>query len=413
MDQMAGRTVSALVTVDGRRLGAVGPFPVDTPWWADVGPVVSHLEPALGVPVAVLRLLTVDGGEGARDGHVTYHVEALRPPVRELPSPWPAGSGDLVGPAARRADWATASGVREALEWADSALRASGRPPSGPAGQVKTWNLSGLFRIPTARGPVWLKTTPGFAACEASVIGAFARVAPESVPAVVAADPARRRVLLDHVPGVDCWDAPDDVVRDAVDRLVAAQAAIAERAEGVPAGLPDRTPRVLAGMVDELLDGAAAAELSPGELSSARRLAGRLPALIASLEACGLPHTVVHGDFHPGNVRSDGRRAVMVDFADSHFGHPVLDGLRMRDFTPDGERAARVARFWAEAWSARVPGSDPVRALALGGPLAHLSYAVRYQEFLDNIESSERPYHAGDPAQEIRAALECAGPAGL
>jgi hypothetical protein len=30
---------------------------------------------------------------------------------------------------------------------------------------------------------------------------------------------------------------------------------------------------------------------------------------------------------------------------------------------------------------------------------------VRYQEFLDNIEPSERVYHQGDPAAAIRHAL--------
>ncbi|MDT3445085.1 MULTISPECIES: hypothetical protein [unclassified Pseudofrankia] len=53
----------------------------------------------------------------------------------------------------------------------------------------------------------------------------------------------------------------------------------------------------------------------------------------------------------------------------------------------------------------RMPGSDPARALAVAAPLGQLSYAVRYQEFLDNIEPSERIYHAGDPAATVRAAL--------
>jgi hypothetical protein len=56
--------------------------------------------------------------------------------------------------------------------------------------------------------------------------------------------------------------------------------------------------------------------------------------------------------------------------------------------------------------------SDPARALALAEPLAHLTYAVRYQEFLDGIEPSERPYHAGDPAAAIRRAVRCAARTG-
>ena len=36
------------------------------------------------------------------------------------------------------------------------------------------------------------------------------------------------------------------------------------------------------------------------------------------------------------------------------------------------------------------------------------AYAVRYQEFLDNIEPTEHVYHRGDPAASIRQAIACA-----
>lgn len=74
------RTVSAWITSEEHFCGVVGPFPVDVPWWAEAGPVVAYLEQVLGVRVWVLRLLSVEGGEGARDGHVTYHVEAAQRP---------------------------------------------------------------------------------------------------------------------------------------------------------------------------------------------------------------------------------------------------------------------------------------------------------------------------------------------
>src|SRR5262245_3968279 len=76
-----GRTVTAWVTAGADYLGAYGPFAVDLPWWAEVEPVAAHLGRALGVPVLVVRLLRVEGGSGARGGHVTYHVEALHPPA--------------------------------------------------------------------------------------------------------------------------------------------------------------------------------------------------------------------------------------------------------------------------------------------------------------------------------------------
>ncbi|CAO5155924.1 Aminoglycoside phosphotransferase [Frankia sp. AiPs1] len=361
----------------------------------------------LGVPVMVLRLLDVEGADcadGARDGHVTYHVQASRPPSDRQLAPAPIDHHTRIKPAARRAEWATPAGLREAMSWADTALRTAGRPASGPVQQVKTWNLAGVFRIPTTHGPVWLKTTPPFAACEADVIGAFAQVDPRLVPAVLAADPAGGRVLLEHVPGTDCWDASAATIRDAVSRLVTAQAALAQRPGTVPDGLRDRTPLALIDQVNWLLDGDAADELTADELTAAHDLAQRLPELVAELDACGLPHTLVHGDFHPGNWRSDGQRTVLVDFSDSHFGHPVLDGLRPREFLSE-HQWAHATDVWAATWSACQPGCDPARALAIAAPLGHLANAVIYQEFLDNIEPSERRYHAGDPARTIRAAL--------
>ena len=391
--------MSALVTWDDVYLGAIGPFAVEVPWWVEVEPVVAHLRQALGVPVFVLRLLSVEGGEGARDGHVTYHVAALERPAGGLLNPDPVDLAALTGPQVLRLPWARMEGIREALTWASDTLRTAGRPLTGPAEQYRTWNLSALFRLPTEQGPVWLKTTPAFATDEASVIAAFARVDPTLVPPVIGAGPGR--VLLDHLPGEDCWDAPAQVITSAVPRLVAAQAALAGRPPGFPAGLPDRRTPVLVAQIRALLDGPVSGDLSAGEITAARGLLNRF----RLLDECGLPDTIVHGDFHPGNWRSDGGPPAVMDWADAHIGNPVQDGLRARDFLPEAKRPI-ASRAWVEAWTARRPGCDPERALAVAEPLTHLAYAVRYQEFLDGIEPSERIYHLGGPAASIRAALK-------
>jgi hypothetical protein len=239
-----GRMVTAVVTHAGGHAGKVGPFPVEVPWWAEVEPVVAQLEQTLAVPVVVLRLLTVEGSDGARDGHVTYHAEALEPPGELTPCHFADDDHPL------RLPWARPSGVRELFQWAARHVGLTGRPV-----QTKTWNLSGLFRLPTADGTVWLKAIPGF--------------------------------------------------------------------------------------------------------------------------------------------------------ADAHWGNPVFDGLRAIDFLPPGRRR-QTADAWIAAWTAAAPRSRPAEALRIAEPLAQLAYAVRYQEFLDNIEPSERVYHRGDPAASIRRALACA-----
>jgi hypothetical protein len=374
--------VSAVVTSAGAPVGRVGPFPVAVPWWAEVEPVVAHLGAVLGVPAYVVRLLGVEGGDGARDGHVTYHVEAPGTTATLPPAPPPDDDEDPL-----RAHWARPEGLRELFAWAEAAL---GAPLKGPPVQRRTWNLGGLFRLPTAAGPVWLKAIPPFAADEARVLAAVAAVDPTLVPAVLAA--AEGRVLLADVPGEDCWDAGPDVIANGLRRFVAAQSVLA-----APPWLPRREP---AGEARALL-ARPDLGLTAEEVSAAHAL---LPGW-AELADCGLPETVVHGDFHSGNWRSDrGGPPVVLDFADAHAGNPVLDGLRLADFLPAAAGpAARAA--WTAAWRAVRPDSDPARALAVAEPLAHLHYAVRYQEFLDGIEESERVYHRGDPAACVRTAL--------
>jgi hypothetical protein len=402
------RTVTAVVTAGPECLGTVGPFPVDVPWWAEMESVVAHLEEALGTEVVVLRLLDVEGSDGARDGHVRYHVAVTERPQRRL-APYRFRDDDHP----LRLPWARLSGIADLLRWAARHVDLTGRPE-----QVRSWNLSGMFRLPTADGPVWLKATPPFAAAEPHAIAAFAAVDPGLVPTVLASAPGR--LLMADIPGVDCWDAAPDVVAGAVRRLVEAQARLVEaqprlveaqpRPTHAPAGppdqrvvLPDRRPHTVADAVRVLLDGPVGAELSPDERAAARALEPRWELLAG----CGLPDTVVHGDFHPGNWRSDGGPPVVFDFADAHVGNPVLDGLRAIDFLPV-DRRATAEDAWVGAWLDAAPGSRPAEALRIADPLAHLAYAVRYQEFLDGIEPSERVYHLGDPAASIRHALAAA-----
>ncbi len=85
----------------------------------------------------------------------------------------------------------------------------------------------------------------------------------------------------------------------------------------------------------------------------------------------------------------------------------MLDALRAIDFLPASRRRT-AADAWIAAWTAAVPRSRPADALRVGEPLAHLVYALRYQEFLDNIEPSEYVYHLGDPAASVRQAIACA-----
>jgi Phosphotransferase enzyme family len=394
-----GRRVRALVLHDGALLGALPAFDVTSPWWADVEPVAAELDRCLGARTAVLRMVATTG-RSPGGGEVTYLAEALTPPTSPLA--WDgAPDPGVLAPQARRMHWAEPGGPARVLDLAAAELRALGRAITGPPVQVKSWNLSCLYRLPTATGPVWVKCTPPFLAPEALAIGYVAEHDPDLVPAVLATTAGGACTLMAELPGVDCWDADAATVGEVLRRYVAVQVALAGRE--LP-GLSDRRVSTLAARADRLLAPDVAGGLTAAEQHALSRLIAALPRRIAAIAATGVPETLVHGDFHPGNWRSDGRRRAVVDWCEASRGHPACDLLRLTDWLP-GPLAALATDQWVAEWRAAVPGCDPGRAAELLRPVQHLEAALTYRGFLDGIEPDERPYHEGDPAEQIRLAL--------
>jgi phosphotransferase family enzyme len=387
------RTVHALVSCDGRYLGAAPPFEVATPWWADVEPVSAHLDELLGAPTAVLRLLRVAGAPDGRTGVATYHVEALGPvdPGRLDPT-GPTDWSVVTRAQARRMPWAEPGGPQQLVDWALTSL---GEPLAGRPTQVKSWNLSCLYRLPLGDRAVWAKASAPFLATDAEAIRVVRRHDAELAPEVLASD--GHRSLLAEAPGVDCYQTDPATIRAVVARWVAVQAAAADDPE--LAGLPARRPDELAGLL-----AAVVSRLDLAERDAAVELVDDVPRLVAELDAAGLPLTLVHGDFHPGNWRSDGTHRQILDWGDCYLGHPAADVQRLMGWLP-ADQAAVAAGTWVDAWRAQRPGSDPERALAPMSVLARVVGAIIYQRFLDHIEPDERIYHEDDPVTEIRAAL--------
>ncbi|MFS8104984.1 aminoglycoside phosphotransferase family protein [Lentzea alba] len=344
---MTERSIIALVSTPSGFAGRTDPIGVRTPWWSDSEPVNEALEQLLGVPTSVLRLISVENSHAPSSGGVvTYHVEAHGEPDRTHLHPADEPEAD----APRRHPWARLGGPAELVAWADAEIERT-----GPAVQVRTWNLSSVHKLPTANGPVWLKAVPPFFEDEAAVIKMVAAHDPTLVPEVIASAPTR--VLLAQALGKDCWDVKAEHVERILPRWVAVQHALAGEPQVRPCAVP--------------------------------------------MPSFGLPDTLVHGDFHPGNWFDSG---VVIDWAEPVWGHPAIDAGRLLEFAPP-ELHDLVRRVWSEAWLRHRPDSRPLEALDAARRATHLLNAVKYQEFLDNIEDSEQVYHRDDPATELRAAL--------
>jgi Phosphotransferase enzyme family len=389
-----------LCTAGGTLLGATAPFPIANQWWRDVEETVTGAREALGLEVRVLRILQASSDTGIpRGGRVAYLAEVDTTPGHLDLNAWP---DNPLRPDPKRLGYAEPGGHQRDLDWATDTLAARGVTVTAAPTQIRTWNLSSIWRLTTSTGLVWLKVTPPFCASEAAIMPLLDQ---HIVPTVLGASPSH--VLLADVPGQDQYDAGAEELRTMAHMLISLQASWAARVPDLEA----------LGVFDKRGDAAlpqihAVADRSRHELDQDTRrglevLVEDLPRRFAALEDCGLPDTLVHGDFHPGNVRGNPGDYRILDWGDCGIGNPLLD-LRafFEYFTPADQ--VDVIDMWQREWSRQVPGCDVTRAVRLVRPLGPLYGALVYQMFLDNIEQSERPYHEGDPARALRRAVSMA-----
>jgi hypothetical protein len=374
-----------LVTLDGRPVGSLPAMPIATPWWQEVGSVVRAARDCHGVDLVILRLLDAELDE-PHGGRVTYLAEVAEAVCAQ---PWTGVLDDHP----RRQPFARPGGPAADLAWARARLAERGLRPTAPPTQVRTWNLSSLWRVPVEGQTVWLKVVPPFFAHESALL---ALMRGTRVPTVLGHDGGR--MLLAEIVGEDLYAAGLPLLLDMVTLLVDLQWLWADRvAELLALGLPDwRAPALaaaIAGVVDRMGD-----EISAEDRVTLAGFVRGLPSRFDAVGACGLRDSLVHGDFHQGNFRGDGHALALLDWGDSGVGHPLLDLPAFFERVPSDAIGA-VRAHWLQQWSEAVPGSDPARASVLLAPVATARQAATYGSFLDNIEPSEQRYHWADPAR--------------
>jgi Phosphotransferase enzyme family len=388
------RVTLVLCTRDGAVLGSLPPFDVPVPWWQEVADVVAAARAVHGLDVVLLRLLstsrpTMPGGE------VCYLAEVAAPPTVAL-VPWTDPTTELDHPL--RQTWARPGGPAADLAWADEVLAERGTPRTGAGKQMRSWNLSSLWRLPTSSGAAWLKVVPPFFAHEGRMLARLNRAV---VPTLIAHDGPR--VLLEEIHGEDQYDAPLPLLVRMVDLLVGLQVEWVSRMdELLSIGVADWRPEALGAKAADAVS-RCAGDL---DVSVARRLeslVASLPQRFADIASCGVPESLVHGDFHPGNVIGSEERLVLLDWGDSAVGHPMLDQAAFVQRLDEADRAVVIDR-WTARWREAVPGCEPERAAALLEPVGALQHAAAYLLFLDNIEPSERVYHRADPGDWLQRA---------
>lgn len=304
--------------------------------------------------------------------------------------------------------WEQAEWLDRAVGWVESQLGRLGLRATGQAEQrhVRPWST--VLRFPTADGDVWFKACMPALAHEVAVVEVLTRLRPESLPELLAADPARGWMLQGDAGTSLRRLAEPERWLEILPRYAELQAGVAEVAETLRrTGAPDRGLATLPAAFEDLLT--RQRDLEAGAVKQLRERIPRIAELCDELAALGLPETIQHDDLHSGNVFVQDGRYVFLDWGDACLSHPFLTlHVTVRVLAYElglAESAPELGRFrdaYLEPWTAFRPADELVAALPAADLVGALGRALNWQLVAEGAPPADRGEYDEAVADRLR-----------
>jgi hypothetical protein len=306
---------------------------------------------------------------------------AIRESLQELDS---YVRGEKTGPFAKPG-W-----LRELFRWTEEQVAPLGLRVTGG---FRQWNASPTFslvRMETNDGALWFKATGEPNSHELPVSLLLARLFPGHVPRILGVHPSWNGWLsaeasgtaLDEISDCSIWER---VAGKLAELQIASIGTSRELLEGKckdfrVAEIVKFIGPFLARMADFM---AAQEKTSPAPLAKSElaSLGEWLKESCSLLQSFGLPDSLGHIDFNPGNILVDSDHCVFLDWAEGCVTNPVITFEYLRRHMERGgvkESAAdsRLSAAYLRPWAAFFSPDDLRWALAVVPPVAVFVYAI-------------------------------------
>jgi hypothetical protein len=281
-------------------------------------------------------------------------------------------------------DGATGRGPFSRFGWIEEARNWVGAEAASEltefTGELKQLNAAANFALVRfareSASPIWFKAVGNLSAPEYRITSALAKLFPEYLPPFVASREDWSAWWME-----DAGDSLDDarsaeLFGHAALRLAELQQASVHHIPVLlTSGCGDQRISVLRARIPQMMEFSEDAmarqrpSLSPklgrGRLREVRRI---LEDACFSLEALGIPDTLMHGDINLGNILV-GHRCVFIDWAQACIGNPFVTFEQLRVQVAQDRDTAQWSRSMAEkytkSWGQMLSASQINRALAV------------------------------------------------
>jgi hypothetical protein len=297
------------------------------------------------------------------------------------------------------------------IEWARERLADRGVAITGAPERVHDRPWSQVWRLPTARGALFVKWMFAPSRYEVPVTTALASWAPDLVTAVIDADPERSFLLMDdageRLRAIIARD--EDITRwlPILPRYAELQRICAPHAsELVALGAPDRRASALPPAFESLVSGDELLTIAGAQSSTAAEL-GALRALIPTVrEWCAqlagtIPDTIQHDDLHDGQVFIREGVARVLDWGDSNVSHPFFSLVVLEraighalGYAPDAPELLRLRDAYLEPFSTLATRAQIDACLPVALRVGRLCRLLTWVQVVRGLEGPDREAEA-------------------
>ena len=304
--------------------------------------------------------------------------------------------------------------MKQAHDWIYAETRRQSIGITGDIEQPHLYPWSTVLIVPTAGGRLFFKATAPETIFEAALTKKLGEWIAESMPELVAVDPARGWMLMR-----DGGEQLRQSIRPAKDlkpwvpvirRYAELQIALVDHVPEILAlGIPDYRLAALPSLYSDLLMDEESLMidqekgLTSGEFQVLKEKTARFGQICSDLAAIGIPESLNQCDFHDGNVLVKNGRITFFDWGDAAVTHPFVSlrtffisieiSLQLDEysFTPEMEA---LLNLYLEPWKKFVSKEQLTNAYSFSKPVASIVKALLWHEGITRMEASVRQEYA-------------------